>query len=150
MHIEGNFRASNRKIHGYVKLKNMEVSVIVPRYNRENSILECTEALLEQDFIKDYEILIIDDGSDRELSFPSSINRNSKFRYFKIKHGGPAAARNYGVKMAKGRYIIFIGDDIICSKGFIKNHYDFLSLNPGCASAGATVWHPLTPNTELF
>lgn len=128
----------------------MEVSVVVPTYNRENSILECAQALLEQDFIKDYEILIIDDGSDRELSFSSSINRNSKIRYFKIKHGGPAIARNYGVKMAKGRYIIFIGDDIICPKEFIKSHYDFLSLNPGCASVGATVWHSLTPNRKLF
>lgn len=128
----------------------MDISIIIPTYNRGVILNECLRALLKQDFWKEYEIIVVDDGSVSNYNLPDDIGQDKKIVYVKKDHAGPAAARNYGVKIAKGKYIVFIGDDIICSSKFVNAHYDFLLSNRNCASAGATVWHSDTPNTDLF
>lgn len=128
----------------------MEVSVIVPTYNRGEALKDCLAALLNQDFGNEYEILVIDDGSTIKYELPTDIVRNKNLVLVKRKHGGPAIARNYGISIARGKYVIFIGDDIICPRSFINDHYSFLLQNPNTASAGYTTWHPDTPNTDLF
>lgn len=128
----------------------MEVSVIIPTYSREECLKECLNAFLKQDFDKEYEVIVVDDGSTSKYDLSDQIMHNEKIVYVKKEHAGPAIARNYGIKITKGKYVIFVGDDIICASGFIKNHYDFLLCNKDTISAGATVWHPSTPNTDLF
>jgi glycosyltransferase involved in cell wall biosynthesis len=128
----------------------MEVSVIIPTYHRGKYAEECLEAILRQDFEQEYEVIVVDDGSTIQYEFPYNLITNKKIRYIRREHKGPSAARNYGIGIAKGKYVIFIGDDIICPSDFIKNHYTFLLQNRNCASAGATVWHPNTPNLDLL
>lgn len=100
--------------------KYIKVSVIVPVFNTEKYLSECIESLVDQKFV-DYEIILINDGStDRSQEI---IDLYMK-KYPEIVHclqqenQGQLAARNNGVKMAKGKYITFVDSD-----DYVKNDY---------------------------
>lgn len=103
-----------------------EISVIIPCYNQEKYIAECLDSALEQTF-SDYEIIIVNDGStDKSLEI---INEYYKKYPHKIKivnqeNRGPSAARNAGIREARGAYIFpFDGDDKI-SSDCLQSLYD--------------------------
>ncbi len=86
------------------------LSIIIPLYNKQNSILNTVNSILEQDF-DNYEIIIVDDGStDNSVSIVEII-RDKHINIFKKQNGGPSSARNYGVKMAQGEWILFLDAD---------------------------------------
>lgn len=87
-------------------------SVIIPAYNAEKYIEQCICSVLSQSST-DYEIIVIDDGSDdstgdiiREMTV-----RHTGITAERISHSGAGAARNAGVRMAQGSYIIFLDAD---------------------------------------
>ncbi len=92
--------------------KDMEqtlVSVIIPTYNRAQYLPEAVESVLGQTYTN-IEVIVVDDGSDddtRERLRPYE----GRIRYVYTENGGPARARNRGMKMAKGRYIAFLDSD---------------------------------------
>ena len=110
----------------------MNVSVVIPTYNRKPILIKCLEALENQkllETISNYEIIIVDDGSTDGT--PSWIRDNKDklphvFLY-EQKHGGPALGRNLGVMKAKYEIIIFIDSDLIVLEDFLINHVDKLS-----------------------
>lgn len=87
----------------------MKVSVIIPFYSNISWLEEAVNSVLEQTF-KDFEIIVVNDGSpeDDRLFLEKYSNH---LRYFKIENGGPARARNYGIKEAKGDYVAFLDSD---------------------------------------
>ncbi len=87
----------------------MAVSVIIPTYNSEKTIKACLEALYFQNFKGTHEIIVVDDGSSDNTSSILKSFKNAKF--FKRTHSGPAAARNFGAKMAKGDILLFTDSD---------------------------------------
>ena len=105
----------------------MEISVIIPTYNRSDTIREVLEHLSSQSLDKnDYEIIIVDDGStdstDKIVKKFIQENKDLNIKFFKQKNSGPAKARNAGIKNSIGRILVIIGDDIICPRDFLKNH----------------------------
>lgn len=95
----------------------MKISVIIPTYNEENVIADCIESLKKQS-VKDFEIIIVDDGStDSTLQILKNIN----VRVLEQKHQGPAMARNLGVREAKGKILVFVDSDMTFDKDFLKN-----------------------------
>lgn len=94
-------------------MKTPLLSIIIPFYNVEEWLLKrCIESILEQSLNdSDYEIIIIDDGSNR--SPQSTINSFNKenIKYFSQTNQGPGGARNTGMKVATGQYIQFIDSD---------------------------------------
>ena len=97
----------------------MSLSIIVPVYNVEQYLRKCVESLIKQDY-SDYEIILVDDGSTDESpqicdEFVSIDNRRIDNRYtIRVIHqanGGLSAARNAGLKVAKGEYICFVDSD---------------------------------------
>jgi glycosyltransferase involved in cell wall biosynthesis len=96
------------------------ISIIIPVYNSEKTIDETIEALMKQNYSKkDYEIIVVDDGStDRTVDV---VKKFKTVKLVKQKHKGPAAARNIGVKHAKGGIILFTDADCIPIKNWIKN-----------------------------
>lgn len=90
----------------------MDISVIVPIYNVEGYLEECVKSLLRQD-INEYEILLVNDGSvDRSGEIALELSsRNANVRYLEKKNGGLSDARNYGLKHAQGKYVLFIDSD---------------------------------------
>lgn len=94
-----------------MKNKN-SFSVIIPLFNKEKSILSTVNSVLNQSY-KDFELLIINDGStDNSRSVINNIKDN-RLRIIDKENGGVSSARNRGIKEAKNEWIAFIdGDDI--------------------------------------
>ena len=89
------------------------ISIIIPCYNAEKYIDKCLEKLINQDFDKPYEVIIINDGSkDNTLQMLKEYEK----KYANIKgitqeNSGQAVARNKGMDLAKGKYIMFVDID---------------------------------------
>lgn len=85
------------------------VSVIIPVYNGERYIEKSIKSVLDQSF-RDIEIIIVDDGS---TDGTANIIKKYNVRYIYQNNKGPSAARNRGIKEAKGEYISFLDADDI-------------------------------------
>lgn len=90
----------------------MKLSIIVPVYNVAPYLRKCVDSLITQD-ISDYEIILVDDGSPDEC--PQICDQYAE-RYSNIKvihqaNAGLSAARNSGIKVATGDYIMFVDSD---------------------------------------
>ena len=85
------------------------ISVIVPAYNAAGTIKHCLNTLLDQDFA-DYEIIVIDDGSNDSTGdiCKKYMQEQQNIRYIRQENAGPSAARNNGTQNAKGEYITFV------------------------------------------
>lgn len=92
-------------------MSHPEVSVIIPVYNRQLRMLEAVESVLSQDEA-DFEIIIVDDGSDEAIDSRHPTLDRAEVRL--IRHAsnkGPAAARNSGAEVARGRWISWLDSD---------------------------------------
>ncbi len=101
-------------------MKKQLISVVVPTYNRKEGIKKCIMSLFKQDYPV-YEVIVVDDGStDGTQEMLEQLKKQYKFRYFRQRNKGPAAARNLGVKKAKGDLIAFTDDDCILYKDWLS------------------------------
>ncbi|MGI5846398.1 MAG: glycosyltransferase family 2 protein, partial [Alphaproteobacteria bacterium] len=88
-----------------------KVSVIIPFYSNIIWLEEALNSVLYQTF-KDYEIIVINDGSpENDKEFLDKYSE--KINYFKTENKGPGHARNFGIKKAVGEYIAFLDSDDI-------------------------------------
>jgi glycosyltransferase involved in cell wall biosynthesis len=94
------------------------VSIIIPYYHGERFIQETLDSLFSQDY-KNIEILIINDGSPEETLKPLEPYRN-KITIINQQNAGQAAARNNGVRAARGSIIGFIDQDDIWPVGRLR------------------------------
>jgi len=95
------------------------VSIIIPCFNQGQYLNEALHSIMNQTY-SNWECIIVNDGSqDNTDELAKNWNkRDERFRYIKKEKGGPSAARNTGLKIAKGEYIQFLdADDILeCNK----------------------------------
>ena len=96
-----------------------EISVIIPTFNRWETLLQSLLALKKQTFdASTYEIIVVNDGSTDNAY--AGMGRCDEIGIPNLKHlnqkkNGPGSARNLGIRHAKGRILLFLGDDIILS-----------------------------------
>src|SRR5680860_566937 len=95
---------------------NSFVSIILPVYNEEKYLDKCLSSLLNQSY-KNLEIIVIDDGSTDKSK---EIIKNYKVKYLDQKHLGPGAARNKGIKKAKGEIIVLADADMYYDRNYVK------------------------------
>ena len=109
----------------------MDVSVIIPIYNTEKYLCRCIESVLNQTF-DHYEILLIDDGStdDSASICYEYTQRHNKIKAIYANHLGVASARNLGLKLAKGKYIMFCDSDDYAEPNWIQTLYETIEKNP--------------------
>ncbi len=100
---------------------NKLVSIIVPVYNIENYLKECINSLLSQTY-KNIEIILINDGStDNSGTICNSYKKNSRIiKTINKPNNGVSSARNTGLKVAKGDYIMFVDSDDYVSENYIE------------------------------
>lgn len=96
------------------------VSYIVPVYNKEMYIEQCVTSI-EKNGIDSYEIIIIDDGStDNSLSLINELKKNNdRINCIKQNNKGVSAARNLGIKKAKGKYVQFVDSDDLLNSNYL-------------------------------
>ncbi len=93
----------------------MNNSVIIPTYNAEKTIIQTPKGL-ENQTIKDFEVIVVDDGSnDSSFELIKSYKNKSELliKLLKQKNSGPAKARNLGVEYSEGNIILFLDSDCI-------------------------------------
>ena len=103
---------------------NIIFSVIIPTYNRALLITDSIESILAQTYIH-YEIIIVDDGSTDATEQTVRNFNDSRIKYFKKKHSGVSATRNYGIEKSSGDLICFLDSDDM----LLKNHFEVLLNN---------------------
>ena len=93
-----------------VIVKVSKISIIVPTYNSANTIEETIASVQQQDFT-DFELIVIDDGSqDKTIEVVQNIDE-PRLKLFVYENGGVAVARNRGIAKATGDYISFLDAD---------------------------------------
>lgn len=115
------------------------VSFIIPAYNAEKTIERAINSILNQKETEiEYEIIVVDDESiDNTENIMKKFEQNTKIKYYKKENTGVADTRNYGVKKAKGEYIIFVDSDDYISDNllndisvYIMEKIDLIKWNP--------------------
>ncbi|WP_084568963.1 glycosyltransferase family 2 protein [Halostagnicola larsenii] len=112
------------------------VSVIIPSYNRFRRTQRSVDSVAQQSY-PNIELIVVDDGSDRELEEVLSIPDDVFTQYYIIRHEanrGANAARNTGVRSASGKYISFLDSDDEFHDGYLETVVNtFESTSPDCA-----------------
>ena len=104
----------------------MRCTVIVPTYNRQESLCRTLNALARQTLSNaEFEVVVISDGCTDATDIVLAEFATSKrliLRWFTQQNSGPAAARNLGMKLARGEVVVFIDDDVEPIPEFLERH----------------------------
>lgn len=101
-------------------MNDLLLSIIIPSFNYAQHLENCLVSLPQN---KKIEVLVINDGSTdhTEKIVKKFISGKNNYFYFFKKNGGASSARNYGLKKAKGKFIIFLdADDAVNGKSILK------------------------------
>ncbi len=110
------------------------VSVIIPSYNGSKYLPETLDSVLKQTYA-DYEIIIVDDGSSDDTKDVVEEYRRKyprKIKYIYQDNGGPACARNNGIKNSSGEFVAFVDCDDIWVSEKLEVQVDYLRKHPEC------------------
>ncbi|MBI3160565.1 MAG: glycosyltransferase family 2 protein [Chloroflexi bacterium] len=109
------------------------VSVILPTHNRAALVQHSIRSVLAQTYT-DYELIVVDDGSTDGTE--AALAQDGRLRYVRQANAGPAAARNRGLRLARGELITFLDDDDLYEPeklaeqvGFFETHPDAMLLH---------------------
>lgn len=124
-------------------------SFIIPVYDRPNEIKELLESLLNLSYRKDYEIVIVEDGStldskDVIKDFKGRLN----ISYYQKPNSGPGDSRNYGMSLAKGNYYIVLDSDCILPPEYLDMAENSLNENFVHCYGGPDAAHPSFTNVQ--
>jgi glycosyltransferase involved in cell wall biosynthesis len=115
-----------------------KISIIIPTYNAIAYLPEAVESVLKQTF-KDFELIIIDDGSsDRTVEWASQIN-DPRVKVILQDNHGSARARNQGIAIAEGEYIALLDADDVWESTKLEKQVNFLARNPSIGLVDTSV-----------
>ena len=142
----------------------MNVSIVIPTYNRKPILIKCLHALENQKLnklIDSYEIIVVDDGStdgttkwikENQINLPHVV-------LYEQEHGGPALGRNLGVLKSTGDIIVFIDSDLVVVNNFLIHHVNklhkyWLKKNKKCFTYGSVIntsnfQNPLSEDSKI-
>ena len=103
------------------------LSVVIPTCNRLDILRQCLECLAAQTLPRDrFEVLVVDDGStDGTPEFLATHVAPFSMRTFcQPSRGGPARARNVGIRAARGEYVLFLNDDAMLEPNGLRGHLE--------------------------
>ena len=109
---------------------NPKISIVIPIYNVEKYLSNCIESITNQSF-QNYEMILVNDGSkDSSLEICYKYKKNNnKIKIVNKENGGLSSARNAGIKIAKGKYIVFIDPDDEIDKNYFNTLYTIAEEN---------------------
>ena len=104
------------------------VSVIVPLYNKEKFIGATINSVLQQTY-KDFELIIVDDGSTDDSTAIVEAIRDPRIRLIKKENEGVSAARNTGIKESNGEWLLFLDADDELTENALAHFVEFAALH---------------------
>lgn len=104
------------------------VSIIIPVYNHEKALERALDSISKQTY-KDIEVIIVDDGNDKELRIKNN-GLKVNYRIIRQEHKGAPAARNRGFRESKGDYVIFWDADVIAKPDMLEKMIRTLEIHP--------------------
>lgn len=126
----------------------MKYSIIVPVYNRPDEVDELLESL-EGQSLKDFEVVIVEDGSDKPCKDVCDRHASKlDIRYFMKQNSGPGQSRNYGAERAGGEYLIVLDSDVVLPEGYLAAVDKELHDAPADAFGGPDKAHPSFTDTQ--
>jgi glycosyltransferase involved in cell wall biosynthesis len=118
------------------------VSVIIPAYNSASYIGETLDSVFAQTY-RDFEVLVINDGSPDTEALEAVLRPYlDRIVYLKQNNRGPAAARNLGIRQARGEYIAFLDSDDCWLRDYLARQMSMFDATPAPDMVSA--------DTELF
>ena len=120
----------------------MKFSIIIPVFNRPDEVDELLESLCQQT-VKDFEVLIIEDGSVKPCKDVCDKYANIlDLHYYAKENSGPGQSRNYGAERANGEFVIILDSDVVLPTSYLQAVEDELKQNPCEAFGGPDAAHP--------
>ena len=108
----------------------LNYSFIIPVFNRPNEIEELLESFTKVEFERDYEIVIVEDGStEKSEAIIKEYSKELNISYYFKPNSGPGDSRNYGMERAKGDYFIVLDSDVILPSNYLIEVDKFLLSN---------------------
>lgn len=127
-----------------------KVSVIIPVYNCEKYLEETLQSILRQNY-DGLEIIIVNDGStdsSEEIIYRYALE-DSRIQIINQENQGPSSARNLGIQVATGKYLIFFDSDDVMLEGAITSLVEAMEMeNANIAIGGYILWMPIFQNKE--
>jgi len=120
----------------------LKFSIIIPVFNRPDEVDELLESLCQQT-VKDFEVLIIEDGSVKPCKDVCDKYANVlDLHYYAKENSGPGQSRNYGAERSNGEYVIILDSDVVLPVGYLQAVEDELKQKPCEAFGGPDSAHP--------
>ena len=119
----------------------MRFSLIVPVYNRPDEVEELLQSCTQQTN-KDFEVIIVEDGSSRKCDeVCEKYNESLDIHYYYKDNSGPGQSRNYGAARAKGEYLIVLDSDVVLPPDYVKEVEKEIESQPTDAFGGPDKAH---------
>ncbi len=116
----------------------MDISVVVPTFNRREIVSRTLNTLFAQDFpASRYEIIVVDGSTDGTAAALKSLTPRCRLRVIEQENRGPSAARNTGYRAAQAPLVLFLDDDMFCDPGLVVAHVAAHKDHDRCVAFGA-------------
>ena len=124
-------------------------SIVIPTFNRRDTVLESIRALSRQTFADGFEVIVVVDGSvDGSAEALRSIELPFPFKVIEQPNAGASSARNRGAREATGEFLLFLDDDMVADPELLVQHHG--SYGSGAdAVLGHLPLHPESPRNFL-
>lgn len=117
---------------------SVKVSVVIPTYNSSCLLKDSTNSVLAQSF-KDFELLLIDDGSTDDTALVVQMVNDPRLKYHYKENGGVSSARNFGIDKASGEFIAFLDADDIWYSNYLETMISALEKEKDYGVAYTTI-----------
>lgn len=119
----------------------MELSIIIPVYNKSKLINRCLDSIFKQTTIHSYEVVLVDDGSTDDSVELIKARTEGNIILYEQQNAGPSVARNKGVELSHGKYCAYLDADDYWGDGFIEKTVSFLEEHDDCVAVNVAQRH---------
>jgi GT2 family glycosyltransferase len=120
--------------------KGLSISVIVPTYNRDASLMECLVSVMVQDYAGQMEIIVVDQGRSHSQDVLDFFRLyRSKITRVEQQEPNLPKARNAGAAAARNELVIFVDDDMVLPPGALARITGYFPPDSRCAAAGLPI-----------
>ena len=119
----------------------MDLSIIIPVYNKSKLINRCLDSIFKQTTIHSYEVVLVDDGSTDDSVELIKARTEGNIILYEQQNAGPSVARNKGVELSHGKYCAYLDADDYWGDGFVEKTVAFLGEHDDCVAVNVAQRH---------